>query len=150
MTRALTFQKPEMDMARQGSLMHGVALATLAAGPAFLTAATLGAYCLQIPRPIAIAPQFVFAGVLLLIPATVIGALVSVVPNLLGAIALARLADRLPPLRTGPAWTLIGAALAFLLFRDTGASEAIFLFPATATGALCATLCRHGIWWAEV
>jgi hypothetical protein len=120
------------------------ALASLAAGPIFLTSSSLVDLYLRVPAPIEIDGSVISAFLLFMLPATLIGALLAFVPNMLGTLVMVLWSRRSWLARTPPAWMLVGAAsgggLACALTDggpDLVPTAAMFL-----TGGLCAALCR--------
>jgi hypothetical protein len=87
---------------------------------------------------------FLFA----LVPVGIVGALIALLPNLIGAALLARIAGGNAGLRLPAFWGMIGGLVAGggAWLEDTdGATIAAF----AATGAVCALLCRSGTRWPD-
>jgi hypothetical protein len=120
------------------------ALASLAAGPIFLTAVPLVDLYRRLPKPIEIDGSDILTLVQLMPLGALIGALIAFVPSMLGTLIMAQWSRRSWLARTPPAWIVVGGAsgggLGYLL-TGGGAhhlEKAAFIL----TGGLCAALCR--------
>ena len=124
----------------------GVALATALAGPIFATPLLI---VMSWPD---ISVQGVIVSVLGMIFLTMpIGAILSIIPNTVGAALLGWLGTHHPAARHPLAWLLTGVALGALIgfaavpdLRHPGA-----MLVMAAVGAACALLCRRGTEWID-
>lgn len=136
-------------MIRIGSIHKGVMLASLTAGPIFLTAAALAFLYLTIPAPIVIRGDELagFMGLLLL--ASVFGFIIALLPNLIGAAAMVALADRCVAARLPVVWTLVGGGIGLVTAALLGSEIAApaFSFGLIAAAAGSARLCRASVDW---
>lgn len=134
-------------MYRDVIFARGVGYASLAAGPVFFASAGLFASvgsstAIDVGRS---------AWVALLIfspPLILIGALLAVLPCLLGAAVLSRIGQSNAGVRLPIAWALVGgltAGGATVAVEPDGLAVAAF----AATGAICALLCRWGVRWSD-
>ncbi|HEX4738329.1 MAG TPA: hypothetical protein VH331_12295 [Allosphingosinicella sp.] len=136
-------------MLGQTRLGRGIGLASLAAGPIFLTANAAAWMYLQIPKPIAIGPSDLLLFVGLCIPAAVFGCILSILPNLIGSGLMVAMGDALPAARSPEVWIVAGglaglgiaAAMSFAQSPSSG-------FALVATSAICARICRRSVAWA--
>jgi len=135
-------------MERSGSLILGVIAATLLAGPLFVVFFAVANIFRQFPEHIFIDSkdaQVLF----LMLPAVVVGACISLIPNIIGANIMADLADEYPFARSSFIWAIVGASTAFVwicivpgLF-DAGPGGLALV----ATSAMCAVICRVYVNW---
>lgn len=125
-------------------LARGVPLATVAAGPAFLIGMGLGQLGAT-ADPVTVGPAALGLP-LLLFPAIVVGAVLSILPILIGGYAMAWIGQQNAALRLAPAWALAGALTAGLLglWFEIDPDTMIAL---GATGAICALVCRRYVRW---
>ena len=119
------------------------AAASLAAGPVagFVLVSVSFAYPDQEPfEPVGLLAFFGLA--------LVVGFVISVVPNLLGTIAMFLLSQRSAAARAPGCWIAAGATLAFLLAwpLDLFGAGPHLLAPFIAVGACCAAICRLIAW----
>lgn len=117
--------------------------AMLAAGPLFTTATALASLYAELPAPVVIEPSTVFGFLFLQIPALVVGAVLALVPTLVGTGAMQALSRSCSWARSGAAWVLAGAALGVLIaavFDAIGTPPVAFGLVATSAG--CAGLCH--------
>lgn len=136
-------------MTKQRISFGGALLASLTAGPIFLV--WLGITTL-VADPAVHPLDAATAGGLLMIffPAVICGAIVSLLPNLLGTAFLHAIGRANPGTRLPVFWALAGAALVGLPIALCGSigGDSIFLtLPLTLTGASCAAICRASIGW---
>lgn len=129
----------------------GPAIAAIAAGPVFCAALMLGLGYASLPAAIPVEPEALLIGPFLLIPATIAGALIAIVPCLIGCGLMAQLGRVAPFTRAAPFWVIagmipiaIGAAAA-----QPGPDDGPALFAFLATGAICALICRRFTKWSE-
>ena len=127
---------------RSSSLMQGIVIASLASGPLFV-AANLLAVPLFVPNPPSgMGSWSLGLTVFLLLPVLLVGFLLGFVPNLVGALAMAALAERHASARPMVAWIAAGAMMGAAIGLAFGADEPLSLFPVIATSAVCAAICR--------
>lgn len=122
--------------------INRIALASIAAGPVFLTAPVLAHLYLQLPAAIPIpeaaeAMAFVVAVML----SAFFGVFLAFIPNLMGTVLMEKLSAAFPAAGAAPAWSLAGAVAAGLpaWLLD---SDGIWICPFAVTGAVCALICR--------
>ena len=131
---------------------RGGFVATLLAGPIFLSSLGLAPLALDAARPMALHPVVADGAVMLPITAAsiVLGAILAVMPVWLGGTAMGWIAARNPGLAHPAFWALVGAVIA--------AAAAIALdfppdtpigFALIATGTICATIVRYGTRWSD-
>jgi hypothetical protein len=131
--------------------------ATLTAGPIFGACLLVETYLKQIPQPVEVSVQDALIGGGTLLIAFVIGGLIiSIIPNLLGALAVGTLAERLPAFRSPAAWGVVGAcaiagpALVHHLTTARLEEDGVQLvFALTITSTLCALICRRTTCWID-
>jgi hypothetical protein len=140
-------------MNEQQSLVPGILLACLAAGPAFVLFSMLGQLIAVPAEPIAVALEDA-AEILPL--AFLFGGLSAIVPVTLGAVIMRATADDNEPARRPAAWALAGAlpgaliALPALMTSNAPVTfEALLItgLSTIATAALCALICRSTLRW---
>lgn len=134
-------------MQRPTHVIAGAMIASLAAGPVFLLALCFAAVLAAIPEPIVPQASWITA-TLIVIPAFIIGLIVSMVPNIICASVLSELATHAPEFRTPPLWAAIGGLVTGVPGILLEAQPEI-LFPFIATSTICALLCRAYILWEE-
>lgn len=126
---------------------RGVLLATLAAGPLFVLPLVV-----VLPSAPNGAAQAAPALLLMLPFSIVFGALISAIPNLLGATVLGALGAGNIGARLPVFWALAGAGAgaliewAFTATQPDGGGPTLLL---AGTGAGCALICRWGTRWAD-
>lgn len=76
--------------------------------------------------------------------ATAIGAVLSLLPNLVGTLVLVRLSRSYPLARRVPVWAAAGGASAIPVayWIRVGGRDPLILLPFALVGAVCATICR--------
>jgi hypothetical protein len=132
-----------MRMTRSYSPLGGVAFASLAAGPIFTFSYTLAAFYLRLPDPVAISPGDLLPWFAVLILSVFVGAILAVVPNVIGCSMMAALAETGTAARTPEAWVAAGAAAGTGIAVVFGVDWPSEMFIAlVATGAVCAGICR--------
>ena len=133
-------------MYRDVTFAKGVTRSCIAAGPVFLASVVLFTIA-SVPTAVAVDASsllFLFA----LLPATVVGGLLALIPNLIGAALLANLAGGNVGLRLPACWALVGGLVAGSAAAFEGA-DGIGIAAFAATGAICALLCRSGTRWPD-
>jgi hypothetical protein len=120
------------------------ALASLTAGPIFITALPVADLYLRLPAPIVIDGSDILTLVQLVPLVALIGALIAFVPNMLGTLIMAQWSRRSWLARTPPAWIVVGGAsgggLGYLSTGDW--PDHVLTAAFILTGGLCAALCR--------
>lgn len=120
--------------------------AAAAAGPVFVAISTAAALYLQSPQPVTVTETDVVQFVALLLLAIPVGAILGLVPTMLGMLMMSALADRFVLAGEPEIWCLAGAAAGVGLAVAFGAwphlPEAAFAL--VATSAICAGICRIG------
>jgi hypothetical protein len=131
---------------------RGGFVATLAAGPIFLSTLGLAPLALDPARSMALHPVVVDGAVMLPVTAAsiVLGSVLAALPVWLGGTAMGWIAARNPGLAHPAAWALVGGA------TTAAAAAALDFAPDTpigfaliATGAMCATIVRYGTRWSD-
>lgn len=126
-------------MSRTGNHWSAIGMASVAAGPVFVLTAALADLYLKLPAPIVIDPQSVLLLIGLCLPAMVVGTIVALPINGVGALAMLAFSGSFAPARSRAAWALAGGALGCIgawLF----ATDANFSFAVVATSAFCGWL----------
>ena len=133
---------------RSGKLGTGIGWAVILAGPLFMTLLGAAHLYLQLPQPI---PYSVDAlRFLPLLPVvSAVGVIVAMPAVIPGAMGMAFLADRYAWARTAFAWTAAGTVLGLAIGLIAGRDWPPLVFALSATSAICARLCRHGVDWVE-
>jgi hypothetical protein len=149
----------ESDMYRNGNCVAAGLIASLWAGPIFIATLALAQYVRQTPEAVSIPGLDLQTGLALLaflIPMTIIvGFLLSVIPNVFGAVLMANLSDRLDSARSPVAWvatgTALGTLIAWLLVINPyyGEPDLVSLVPFIATSAACAGICWRKMGWRD-
>jgi hypothetical protein len=131
-----------MAVAKFGE-MCAAALASLAAGPVFVTVATFGDFYRGIPATFEIDWADIVA-LLQMIPLVLpIGALIAFAPNILGTIVMSQWSQRSWLARTPMAWIVAGGAFGAGLGQVLTGGDTFGAMPAfVVTGGLCAAVCR--------
>jgi hypothetical protein len=128
----------------------GILRGTLAAGPLFVTLLAAGlALGSNAAIPLGAPGTSWLAAPAVLMVATLPGALLAIVPILLGTAALARLGLDNPGLRHPAAWALAGAGVVLAATIALDAAEPAFTPALAATAAACALLARSGVHWPD-
>ena len=125
-------------------VIAAAALASLIAGPAFITAFPLIEFYRSLPAPIEIDGADILSLLQIMPTFALIGALIAFIPNLVGTLVMSRWSYRSWLARTPLAWIVAGGisggAIGYLL---TGGDTILGLTPAfVVTGGLCAGMCR--------
>ncbi|MBS0503774.1 MAG: hypothetical protein JSS55_08225 [Proteobacteria bacterium] len=126
----------------------GVALAAVAAGPAFV-AATGIALLMSNPDPVPVNASSAVM-LLLFLPAIPFGAIMACLPIFLGALALSAIGCFDEIARLPVVWALAGAGMAgipALLLIGGSPESAVFVAAFAWTGAICALIARAGTQW---
>jgi hypothetical protein len=119
------------------------ALASLAAGPAFVTVATLADFYRGIPATFEISGADILALLQMMPLVLPIGALIAFAPNMLGTIVMSQWSHQSWLARTPVAWIVAGGAFGGALGQVlTGGDTWGLTAPFVVTGALCAAVCR--------
>lgn len=139
----------------RGTRVHigvGPILAAAAAGPAFVLLVLFAAYIGSLPEAVPIEPSGVGLLFAILIPAQVLGFVISIAPNFLGAAILGHLGRAALWARTPATWALTGGLVIGVPMAMAGGfsgEEGRFGWALVGTGALCALICRRGASWDE-
>jgi hypothetical protein len=136
-------------MKRARSPLYSAIVPSAAAGPVFLLSlAATYAYGL-VPRSIDVPLVYLPAFLLALVPATIIGFLLSYLPNAFGTFILSAAGEISEVGREPAVWLLVGAGLGFLiaLLFDVAPDNDIGTFALVATSAISAGLCRAQTRW---
>jgi hypothetical protein len=138
-------------MRRTGSLARSVPVAAVLAGPIFVLTTAAASLYLQLPAAIVITPAQLLMLLVLLMPAAIIGAMIGLPINAMGAALMAALGKRFAFARSPIMWSFAGALVgtAAACGLDMGSREAPFVFGLIATSALCGWLCSRGVAWVE-
>lgn len=134
---------------RTGSRVSGIALATLLAGPIFITCMALARLSAMLPDPIIVTGAGIITFVALLVPASMVGGFIAGLPSLVGTVALTAFAETRRWLRPAPVWMAIGGwlALALILIWWGNPIEPAAAFSLVVTSAICAGICQTFIRW---
>lgn len=122
-----------------------VSVASLAAGPIFVTALSAAYLYGMVPHAVSVSlqPEILVA----MVPASVLicgfGFIVSVLPNLLGSGAMIMASQRSEMMRLPAAWMLVGCAFPLLLGVACDWPGEVN-FALAFTGGSCAAICRRG------
>jgi hypothetical protein len=135
-------------MSRIGNFGSGIGLAAIAAGPTFVLTAVLADLYLRLPAPLIITPQSVVMLLWFLGPATIVGAIIALPVNAIGALAMRMLGEWFAPARTRAAWILAGGLLGGLGVWLLEAEHPLN-FALVATAAFCGWLCSANAFAAE-
>lgn len=137
-------------MPYSGSVMPGICVAAVAAGPVFVTVTTLASLYLRLPAAIVVTAEAVGVFCLALIPATLLGAIVALPVNAIGALLMTYLGKHLPVVRSSAAWAIAGGVKGGIVaaLLDLGDSEPSLAFGLVVTSALCGWLCSRWLRWA--
>jgi hypothetical protein len=134
------YEKP-----RTGS---AVAAATFAAGPAFLLSAGLSTLAQTAGTTQRFDPEMLVLAATVGVMAILVGAVVAVIPCLVGVAILSRIASSFDALRLPVVWGLIGGLSGYvigsLFLRIDDAVPGVM----AVTGALCALAARSCLRWA--
>ena len=126
----------------RSSLMLGVAVASAAAGPLFAATILLPVALFDPGPPAGITAAGLVGFLYLMVWALLFGFAIAFIPNLIGTLAMAALAERHAAARHPAAWVaagvVLGAAIAWLF----GANDALTMLPFLSTSAACAAICR--------
>ena len=131
-------------MPATGRSFQGAIVATLAAGPVFIIGLGLSTWMADMTQTVPLHAISV-AGVMIvpvMIYATVGGAILSFLPNLIGTTVMAWLADRNLGMRLAVAWALVGTLVPGLtiVIADSGKGGTTFAVALIFTGAVCAVI----------
>ena len=131
-----------------------ITLASVAAGPLFLLGVGIGLWADDpgAAHTIDLTGSIIPATPLIALLTIFFGAIVAVLPNLLGASLMTWLGNRNEAARMPVMWALAGAlACAFLVmavdYGPAGTRSTTTLVAFTFTGACCALICRRRIIW---
>lgn len=142
-------------MIRSKYSLASIVLASLAAGPVFLLGLAASAWAATAASPVPIPADLgfgTFGVVVVTIPAIVVGFVLAIVPNILGATVMTRLGRRNVAMRLPIAWALAGGLATGLPFELLSIAPAgddrIGVFAFVFTGTCCALICRRRAEWA--
>jgi hypothetical protein len=93
-----------MTMVTHQKYKRGIGAAVLAAGPVFVVATALAGLYLQLPSPVVVTAQGLWMTAAILVPATAVGAIISLPVVAIGTAAMAGLSRAFPLARTRLAW----------------------------------------------
>ena len=119
----------------------GAAMASLAAGPSFVTLFVLESLYARIPAAIVVSPREILAVAAVMVPALLVGFLIAFVPNVVGSQLMEALSRRSDLARLPAAWTIAGAASGAAIAAAVSANDAM-TFVLAGTGAICARISR--------
>ncbi|HEX8484197.1 hypothetical protein [Sphingomonas sp.] len=126
---------------------RGIGAACLAAGPIFL--ASLGLFStIASPDPVPVGSAGWLMLVVLSPPVLLAGALLAIVPSLLGTLILARIGCGNAGLRLPAAWAVAGGFAAGTISAAL-AADVTMIATFAATGVVCALACRSGTRWLD-
>jgi hypothetical protein len=129
-------------MQPEPSALAGAAPASLACGPIFLLAYLAAALFLAVPRPIPVGVADAAMLLPVIVTSAVVGTILGLVPNLIGAALMCRLSNAFEGARLPEAWTACGAASGYgMALLLPGSPEPRVAFALTATSAFCAWIC---------
>ncbi len=136
-------------MTYSGSVMPGICVAAVVAGPTLAITTMLASLYLQLPAAIPVTGEAAGVFLLALIPATILGAFVALPVNAMGALLMQTLAEHLPFARSSVAWAIAGAmkgaGVAWLFSGERYDRE--LAFGVVVTAALCGWLCSRWVRW---
>ena len=133
-------------MSKDGIAGGGIGLASLAAGPIFVAASAAADLYLRLPAPVVVDSQAVTLVTALLVPAMIVGAIISLPLNAIGAVAMLALGERIVAARAPLAWAIVGAACGAGIAAAFDPEPQI-AFALVATSAGCGWLCSRGVAW---
>ncbi|HEY5711867.1 MAG TPA: hypothetical protein VIT38_08225 [Allosphingosinicella sp.] len=129
-------------------------IASVLAGPIFVLTFALSLYVRQIPDPILLPDlnfQFLSLALIVIIPMVMVGFMVSLFPNLIGAAVMTEFANHHEAAQSPLVWIVAGAAvgtgIAWLGYYQE--LDPLNFFPPIATSAACAGLCWHFMGWSR-
>lgn len=126
---------------------HGAALALVAAGPSFMLLLLVG-QLLYDPTGTDLTELLALLPVLLI--ATVVGMVISLLPVLLGGLAMGYLGVLSVGARHPVLWAAAGAGLGALMgFAFDSARTSWLVLPFLLNGAICALIVRYGTRWSD-
>lgn len=136
-------------MERSGSLFPGVVTACLLSGPCFVITCAAAIAYLELPKAVPVNLNAILIVALVMLPATLWGAAISLIPNIVGANLMAGLADRFAFARSSFVWAIVGAAVGLGVFRffASGYDLEPLGFALVVTSAVCAAVCKVGLSW---
>jgi mannose/fructose/N-acetylgalactosamine-specific phosphotransferase system component IIC len=140
-------------MDRTDSSCLGVVLATLLAGPIFMFAVLLGGWLNDMGK-VAFrdeATSLPIMMIIVLVPSIIVGACISVLPNMIGTGMMEWLGRNNPTMRRPIAWAIAGGLSAGIPFAMLGndPDNWISFLAIIVTGVLCALICRWPVVWDE-
>jgi hypothetical protein len=124
---------------------------SVAAGPIFLVGLAAAQAYGQVPKPIDVELAFLAVGLLVAIPAAIVGFVLSYFVNAIGTAILSAAGEVGEMGRDPLLWVAVGAATGMLLsilfgaFPDSGVATFALIF----TSSICAGLCRAQTRWLE-
>ncbi len=137
-------------MIKQGTLIPGILAASAIAGPVFLAASAAGSLYAMLPKPIVISRGVVVLMYTALLPAVVLGFIIGLVINGLGAMVMTEIGKRLAWARPSFSWAVAGALIGAtsILFDPAHVIQPV-TFALIVTSAPCAWLCCYWVEWVE-
>ena len=130
-----------------GTPLGATLIASLPAGPLFVTTGALELLYATVPAPISIDPVNLFAFVITLFVSLVPGFLLAFIPVFLGAAFMVRAGEISETARDPVSWVVAGtAAGAFIAFLI---DAQMFAPPFIGTSGICAWFCRRQLEWED-
>ena len=133
-------------MTTRGSPGYAAIVASAAAGPVFLASLGAAIFYLQMPRAIAVEELASAAlGLAIVIPAFLVGFVLAIMPNVIGAAVMATLSESFGVAREPAIWVMAGglAGAGIAALTSGFGPEPPIGFALIVTGAVCAAICRR-------
>jgi glucose-6-phosphate-specific signal transduction histidine kinase len=145
----------EERMPRTPISLLGAVQASAAAGPLFVLGVLLGILSDTPAAAIPITLDFsttnipaIIVGVpTALVTVMLVGAIIALLPTMIGTAVMTRLGDLNPAFRLQVMWALTGAVACALFVTVNDGRSSATLVALTFTGACCALICRRGVEW---
>ena len=138
-------------MELSSSVGRPIVIASLLAGPVFVTSCALASLYLKLPKPVVVSGSEFGLFLVLLGPALIAGFLLAFVPVAIGTAALVALGERSPAFRSPGMWSAVGAAIGIGLVTalklDGPWQE--FGFALVVTCAVCALVSHKIALWED-
>jgi hypothetical protein len=133
------------------SVLAGATIASIAAGPLFVSASMAAFYYAQMPSAVPVAafdPESLgpFAALIALVVS--VGFIFAFIPNLVGAKLMYAAGLRWEAARYRPVWILVGASSSAAVTLLFGANVPEMTFGFATTGSVCAAICHRWADWA--
>lgn len=133
----------------------GPIIASIVAGPVFVTIFAAIQLYTSLPHPIVVEPSEIGLFAVALIIAAMFGFVISIIPNALASLVLASAGIRSDFLRLPIFWVLVGLVLPLLValpvvtenLKSLAADSVAALMALSLTGATCGAICRRTAYW---